>query len=99
MYNAKTFGEWLMDKITEQILQRRMHGLYLTRKCEDITELSRELLGLHYYPVLTKATQVRVLMFYHPPRFRKPEHTFYGLLFHQLYMLSYACFSFGFTNV
>ena len=24
-----------------------MHGLYLSRKCEDITELSRELLGLH----------------------------------------------------
>ena len=36
-----------MDKITEQIIQRRMHGLYLSRKCEDITELSRELLGLH----------------------------------------------------
>ena len=36
-----------MDKITEQILQRRMHGLYLSRKCEDITELSHELLGLH----------------------------------------------------
>ncbi len=36
-----------MDKITEQILQRRMHGLYLSRKCDDITRLSRELLGLH----------------------------------------------------
>ena len=36
-----------MDKITEQILRRRMHGLYLSRKCEDIVELSRELLGLH----------------------------------------------------
>lgn len=36
-----------MDKTTEQILQRRMHGLYLSRKCEDISELSRELLGLH----------------------------------------------------
>lgn len=36
-----------MDKITEQILRRRMHGLYLSRKCEDITQLSRELLGLH----------------------------------------------------
>ena len=36
-----------MDKITEQILQRRMHGLYLSRKCEDIIELSYELLGLH----------------------------------------------------
>ncbi|MDR1298910.1 MAG: winged helix DNA-binding domain-containing protein, partial [Oscillospiraceae bacterium] len=29
------------------ILRRRMHGLYLTRKCGDIVELSRELLGLH----------------------------------------------------
>jgi len=36
-----------MDKTIEQILQRRMHGLYLSRKCEDIVELSRELLGLH----------------------------------------------------
>lgn len=36
-----------MDKITEQILQRRMHGLYLSRKCENITELAHELLGMH----------------------------------------------------
>ena len=36
-----------MDKITEQILQRRMNGLYLSRKCGDIVQLSRELLGLH----------------------------------------------------
>jgi len=36
-----------MDKMTEQILQRRMYGLYLSRKCEDITQLSHELLGLH----------------------------------------------------
>lgn len=36
-----------MDKIKEQILRRRMHGLYLSRKCEDITQLSHELLGLH----------------------------------------------------
>ena len=36
-----------MDKITEQILRRRMHGLYLSRKCDDIVQLSRELLGLH----------------------------------------------------
>jgi len=36
-----------MDKITEQILRRRMHGLYLSRKCGDIVELSSELLGLH----------------------------------------------------
>lgn len=31
----------------EQILRRRMHGLYLSRTCSDIAELSRELLGLH----------------------------------------------------
>ena len=36
-----------MDKITELIQRRRMHGLYLSRRCEDITELSHELLGLH----------------------------------------------------
>lgn len=36
-----------MDKITEEILRRRMHGLYLSRSCEDITQLSKELLGLH----------------------------------------------------
>ena len=36
-----------MDKVTEQILRRRVHGLYLSRKCDDIVELSRELLGLH----------------------------------------------------
>ena len=36
-----------MDKITEQIQRKRMHGLYLSRKCEDITQLSRDLLGLH----------------------------------------------------
>ncbi len=36
-----------MDKITEQIIRRRMHGLYLSRQCGDITQLSRELLGLH----------------------------------------------------
>lgn len=36
-----------MDKINEQILTRRMHGLYLTRKCRDITQLSRQLMGLH----------------------------------------------------
>jgi len=32
---------------SEQILRRRMHGLYLSRRCEDIVELSHELLGLH----------------------------------------------------
>ena len=36
-----------MDKTTEQIQRRRMHGLYLSRKCEDITDLARALLGLH----------------------------------------------------
>jgi hypothetical protein len=36
-----------MEKTAEQILRRRMHGLYLSRKCEDITELSHELLGMH----------------------------------------------------
>ena len=36
-----------MDNTTEQILRRRMHGLYLSRGCGDIAELSRELLGLH----------------------------------------------------
>lgn len=36
-----------MDGIKEQILRRRMHGLYLSRSCEDITELSRELLGMN----------------------------------------------------
>lgn len=36
-----------MDKTTEQILQRRMHGLYLSRKCDDLVGLSHDLLGLH----------------------------------------------------
>ena len=36
-----------MDKSAERIMQRRMHGLYLSRKCEDITQLSRDLLGMH----------------------------------------------------
>lgn len=36
-----------MDRQTEDILRRRMHGLYLSRSCWDVTELSRELLGLH----------------------------------------------------
>ena len=44
-------GYWsekiLMDKMMEQILRKRMYGLYLSRKCEDIIQLSRELLGLH----------------------------------------------------
>ncbi|GHV06993.1 hypothetical protein FACS1894217_06830 [Clostridia bacterium] len=37
----------MTDKTTEQILRRRMHGLYLSRQCDDIVQLSRELLGLH----------------------------------------------------
>ena len=45
------FGPWsdknAMDKITEQILRRRMHGLYWSRPCEEIMQLARELLGLH----------------------------------------------------
>jgi len=36
-----------MDKTAEQIRRRRMRGLYLSRKCEDIVQLSHELLGLH----------------------------------------------------
>ena len=36
-----------MDIIAEQIQRRRMHGLYLSRKCEDITQLARDLMGLH----------------------------------------------------
>lgn len=31
----------------EFIIRKRMHGLYLSRKCEDIVQLARELLGLH----------------------------------------------------
>jgi len=33
--------------MTELILRRRMRGLYLSRRCEDITQLAHELLGLH----------------------------------------------------
>ncbi len=36
-----------MDKATEDILRRRMHGLYLSRSCPSLTRLSRELLGMH----------------------------------------------------
>ena len=36
-----------MDAFAEQIQRRRMHGLYLSRKCGDIVQLSRELMGLH----------------------------------------------------
>ena len=36
-----------MDIIAEQIQRRRMHGLYLSRKCGDLTQLARDLMGLH----------------------------------------------------
>jgi len=36
-----------MGIATENILRRRMHNLYLSRECESLTRLSRELLGLH----------------------------------------------------
>lgn len=36
-----------MNQIEEQIVRKRMHGLYLSRKCDDLQQLSRELLGLH----------------------------------------------------
>ena len=36
-----------MDIITEQIQRRRMHGLYLSRKCDDLTQLAHDLMGLH----------------------------------------------------
>jgi len=32
---------------TENIIRRRMHGLYLSRKCEGLETLAHELLGLH----------------------------------------------------
>lgn len=36
------------DKLKlEQIIRQRYHGLYLSRQCFDISDLSRELLGLH----------------------------------------------------
>lgn len=31
----------------DEILCRRMHGLYLSRRCDDLVELAHELLGLH----------------------------------------------------
>ncbi len=33
--------------LSERIIRQRMHGLYLSRSCEDIYTLSHELLGLH----------------------------------------------------
>jgi len=35
------------EQIKERITRQRYHGLYLSRQCPDIVELSRELLGLH----------------------------------------------------
>jgi len=32
---------------TENIIRRRMHGLYLSRRCDDLETLAHELLGLH----------------------------------------------------
>jgi hypothetical protein len=40
-------GKSEVNKTSEQILRRRMHGLYISRQCGEITQLSRELLGLH----------------------------------------------------
>jgi hypothetical protein len=31
----------------DEILRRRMHGLYLSRRCDDLVTLAHELLGLH----------------------------------------------------
>lgn len=36
-----------MEGKTEEILARRMHGLYLSRKCDDIENLAHNLLGMH----------------------------------------------------
>jgi hypothetical protein len=33
--------------LTERIIRKRMHGLYLSRRCGDINTLAHELLGLH----------------------------------------------------
>ncbi len=33
--------------LTERIIRQRMHGLYLSRECEDIVSLAHELMGLH----------------------------------------------------
>ncbi len=35
------------QSLSEQITRQRYHGLYLSRQCPDIVDLSRELLGLH----------------------------------------------------
>lgn len=36
-----------MDPIAEQLLRKRMHGLYLSRPCTDLAQLAHELMGLH----------------------------------------------------
>ena len=33
--------------LSEQLVQRRMHSLFLSRKCDDIETLARHLMGLH----------------------------------------------------
>lgn len=43
----KAWGEIPEMKPFERIIRRRMHGLYLSRRCGDITTLAHELLGLH----------------------------------------------------
>jgi hypothetical protein len=49
-----------MDQTAERILRRRMHGLYLSRKCGNIAELSRELLGLHCWFARNVAFSARI---------------------------------------
>lgn len=36
-----------IDQMKEAIIRKRMHGLYLSRQCTELTQLSHELLGLH----------------------------------------------------
>ncbi len=36
-----------MDRVAEQLIRRRMHGLYLSRSCPDLLALSSHLLGMH----------------------------------------------------
>ncbi len=36
-----------MNRFTEELIRRRMHGLYLSRQCDSLVDLSCELLGLH----------------------------------------------------
>ena len=36
-----------MDKLADEILRRRMHGLFVSRKCGELEQLAHELLGMH----------------------------------------------------